>query len=91
MDFALAQYYCREKYYHTMQVIAESAFKDGVDDNALKLQYCVALILQNKTGEALRELEGLLSKSEVSLAAVLASIHAQNLCEVTSAEKLIYF
>ncbi|XP_065218694.1 tetratricopeptide repeat protein 21B-like [Planococcus citri] len=89
MDFALAQYYCREKYYHTMQIIAESALKDIPDDNALKLQYCVALILQNKTGEALRQLEELVSKSDTGLAAVLASIYAQNLCEVPDGEALI--
>lgn len=82
MDFALIQYYCREHYYHTMQILAKSALQEVPDDNALRLQYCVALLLQNKTGEALRELEGLLSKPDVCLAVILASIHAQNLCEV---------
>lgn len=83
MDFALTRYYCREKYFHTMQRIAESASLNS-PDSGLKLQYCIALILQSKIGEALRELESLLVKPDIGLAVILASIHAQNLCEVSS-------
>lgn len=84
MEFALTQYHFREKYYHTVQVIAESALKNTPGDAALKLQYCIALILENKIGEAIRELESLIAKSDVGLAAILATIHAQNLCEVST-------
>lgn len=82
MDFDLIQYYCREKYYHTMLVIAESLLKNQPDNIVFKLQYCSALIFENRIGEALRELEILTDNQDVGLAVIIIMIYAQDLCEV---------
>lgn len=84
MDFDLIQYYCREKYYHKMQTIAKSALQTQPNNSIIKLQYCVSLLLQNKIGEALQELESLLAicTAETKLAVLAATVHAHNLCQV---------
>lgn len=82
MNYHIIQYYCREKYYHTMRLKAESALKYAPEDSVLRFQYCVSLILEDCFGEALRELQSLTSNHDVGLAVVIAMIHAQNLCEV---------
>lgn len=82
MEFDLIQYYCREKYFHTMRSIAENAIRNRPDDAVMKLQYCTALILENRIGEALRELELFASRGDTELAVIVAMIHAQNLCDV---------
>lgn len=82
MNFDLIQYYCREKHFRTMRSIAETAVQSRPDDAVMKLQYCTALILENRIGEALRELELFTSKGDTELAIIVAMIHAQNLCDV---------
>ncbi len=86
MELDLIHYYCREKYYHTMLTTAESVLKTKPHDPVIKLQYCVALIFENRIGEALRELEYLCNNKvddAISLAVIIATINAQNLCEVS--------
>lgn len=83
LEFGLIQYYCREKYYHTMRVIAESVLKKEADNFVMRLQFCISLIFENQIGEALRELEILVNKQDVSLAVTVVMIYAQNLCEVS--------
>lgn len=84
LDFHRIQYYCREKLYHTMRVVAETGLKKEPDNPAMKLQFCISLILEDQIGEALRELESLLPKQDVTLAVIVAMLYAQNLCEVST-------
>ena len=85
MNYHIILYHCREKYYHTMRLTAESALKHTPEDPLLRFQYCVALILEDCLGEALRELQLLSSKPDIALAALIASLYAQNICEVCTA------
>lgn len=65
-----------------MLTIAETAIPNRPDDAVMKLQYCTALILENRIGEALRELELFALKGDTELAVIVAMIYAQNLCDV---------
>lgn len=65
-----------------MLSLAETAIRNRPDDAVMKLQYCTALILENRIGEALRELELFASNDDTELAIIIAMIHAQNLCDV---------
>ena len=62
---AKIHYYGREKYYHSMQVAAVEGMKRFSGDPAFKFFYGMALVLEGRVQEGIRELDPLQSYSEV--------------------------
>ena len=58
-------YYAREKYYHSMQVAAVEGMKRFSGDPVFRFYYGVALVLEGRTQEGIRELDPLQSFPEV--------------------------
>ena len=58
-------YFAREKYYHSMQVAAVEGMKRFSGDPVFRFFYGVALVLEGRTQEGIRELDPLQSYPEV--------------------------
>lgn len=59
-------YFGREKYYHQMQLAAVEGMKRFSGDPAFKFFYGMALVLEGRIQEGIRELDPLQAYSEVS-------------------------
>ncbi len=62
---AKIHYYGRERYYHAMQVAAVEGMKRFSGDPAFKFFYGMALVLEGRVQEGIRELDQLQHYSEV--------------------------
>lgn len=60
-------YFAREKYYHSMQVAAVEGMKRFSGDPVFRYFYGVALVLEGRTQEGIRELDPLQGFPEVNL------------------------
>ena len=60
-------YFAREKYYHSMQVAAVEGMKRFSGDPVFRYFYGVALFLEGRTQEGIRELDPLQGFPEVKL------------------------
>ncbi|CAF1683900.1 unnamed protein product, partial [Adineta ricciae] len=69
-------YYVREKYYNQAYITANEALKRYVNDGLLKFYSAVAQLMNGRLNESMRELEQLRSRPELTVAALLALIHA---------------
>lgn len=58
-------YYAREKYFHSMQVAAVEGMRRSPGDPIYKFFYGIALVLEGRVQEGMRELDPLQSFSEV--------------------------
>ncbi len=77
---AKIHYYGREKYYHSMQVASVEGMKRFSGDPAFRFFYGIALVLEGRVQEGIRELDPLQGYSEVMLGALLALVHAHKQC-----------
>jgi len=68
-------YYLREGYYNSASKAIFNGFQTYNNDVVLKFYNAVALILQDKNHEAVRELEPLRNREEVSLGSMLALVY----------------
>ena len=59
-------YFAREKYYHSMQVAAVEGMKRFSGDPVFRYFYGVALVLEGRTQEGIRELDPLQGFPEVT-------------------------
>ncbi len=62
---AKIHYYGRERYYHSMQVAAVEGMRRFSGDPAFKFFYGMALVLEGRVQEGIRELDPLQNYSEV--------------------------
>ncbi len=62
---AKIHYYGRERYYHSMQVAAVEGMRRFSGDPAFKFFYGLALVLEGRVQEGIRELDPLQNYSEV--------------------------
>ncbi|CAF0759693.1 unnamed protein product [Adineta ricciae] len=69
-------YYVRGKYYNQAYITANEALKRYVNDGLLKFYSAVAQLMNGRLNESMRELEQLRSRPELTVAALLALIHA---------------
>jgi hypothetical protein len=69
-------YYLREGYYNSASKAILNGLQTYSNDSILKFYNAVALILQDKNREAVRELESLRNREEVGLGSMLALVYA---------------
>lgn len=82
-------YFCREKYYQTMENIALEGIKKFPDDPAFKLYSGIALVLSGRVQESIRELEPLIGYKDVNVGALLALISAHKACQTVDKETVM--
>ncbi|XP_063227668.1 tetratricopeptide repeat protein 21B-like [Bacillus rossius redtenbacheri] len=85
---ALASYHCRAKHYHAMQTVALEGAHRFPDDAVFRLLSGVALVLNHRGQEAVRELAALRPEQGVSLAAALALTAAHRRAPAVDREAL---
>uniref|UniRef100_A0A8C8SD14 Tetratricopeptide repeat domain 21B n=1 Tax=Pelusios castaneus TaxID=367368 RepID=A0A8C8SD14_9SAUR len=73
---ALLSYYCREGHFRHLQRAAEEGLKKLGYDPVLLFYRAYGLLLEGHVQEAIRELESIKNKQEVSLCAMMALIYA---------------
>ena len=88
---AKIHYYGREKYFHQMQVAAVDGIKRFAGDQTYKFFYAMALVLEGRLQEGIRELDPLQSYSDVMLGALIGLIHAHKLCLTVDKEAVAAF
>lgn len=83
---AKIHYYCREKYYRSMQLAAVEGLKRYVGDTAYRFHYGVSLILEGRVQEGIRELYTIQDHRDVALGCLLALIYAHRKCKIIDRE-----
>ncbi|XP_044889003.1 tetratricopeptide repeat protein 21B isoform X2 [Mauremys mutica] len=73
---ALVSYYCREGYFRHVQVAANEALKKFGNDPVFLFYRAYGMMLEGHVQEAIRELESIKNKQEVSLCTMMALICA---------------
>ncbi|KAJ3382196.1 Tetratricopeptide repeat protein 21B [Entophlyctis sp. JEL0112] len=79
-------YYCQRSLYNTAYKQCEVALRRRTSDPVLVFWRAFALIMQGRTGEALRDLEPLQEKRELVLACPAAMIYAHERCKIVDRE-----
>ena len=77
---ARIHYNGREKYFHGMQVAAVEGMKRFAGDPSYKFFYAMALVLEGRLQEGIRELDPLLGSPEVMLGSLVGLVHAHKSC-----------
>ena len=83
-------YFAREKYYHSMQVAAVEGMKRFSGDPVFRFYYGVALVLEGRTQEGIRELDPLQGYPEVILLHKLSINKTVHLFKNILASKLYF-
>ncbi|XP_053554367.1 tetratricopeptide repeat protein 21B [Bombina bombina] len=73
---ALINYYCQEKYFHHVQTVANEGLKEYGNDPVLLFFRAFGILMEDQVQEAIRELEFLKDKSDISLCCLMALIYA---------------
>ncbi|KAM8933514.1 LOW QUALITY PROTEIN: tetratricopeptide repeat protein 21B [Pelodytes ibericus] len=74
-SFALIHYYCQEKYFHHVQIVANEMLKGNLDPVFLFFR-AFGMLMEDQVQESIRELEEIKEKPEVSLCTFMALIYA---------------
>ncbi|KAI9207248.1 uncharacterized protein BJ171DRAFT_561472 [Polychytrium aggregatum] len=80
-DIATIEYFAQRKWYHHILTACDTALKKRVGDPVLRFWRCVALTMDGKPTEAIRELETLQEKRDLALACPAAIIFAHQQCK----------
>ncbi|XP_069472384.1 tetratricopeptide repeat protein 21B [Ambystoma mexicanum] len=75
-SMALINYYCQEKYFHHVQIAADEGLKKYGNDPVFAFFRAYGLLMEDQVQEAIRELEPLQDKPDVSLCSLMALIYA---------------
>ncbi|ELW62312.1 ESF1 like protein [Tupaia chinensis] len=75
----LINYYCQERYFHHVLLVASEGIRRYGSDPVFRFYHAYAVLMEGKTQEALRELEAIKNKQEVSLCSLIALIHAHKM------------
>ncbi|XP_074856704.1 tetratricopeptide repeat protein 21B isoform X2 [Carettochelys insculpta] len=73
---ALLSYYCQEGYFRHVQLAASEGLKKFGDDPVFLFYRAYGMMLEGHVQEAIRELESIKNKQEVSLCTMMALIYA---------------
>ncbi|KAM7315036.1 tetratricopeptide repeat protein 21B isoform X2 [Ixodes scapularis] len=79
-------YYCREKYYHSMQRVAVEGIKRYSGDPVYRLYFGISLIFEGRLQEGIRELDVVKESKDVALGGILALILAHKKCSIVDKE-----
>lgn len=82
-------YYLREGYYNTAVKAISAGLKSYPNDNALKYYYSIALMLQDKNYEAVKELESLKNREYVALGSMIALVYAHKKFQSQDREAIV--
>ncbi|KAI8911381.1 hypothetical protein DFJ77DRAFT_469797 [Powellomyces hirtus] len=85
-DLATINYYCRRRLYRHVHDFCDGRLKRRVGDPALMFWKAATLTLDGRPGEALRALEPLQEKRDLTLASISAMIHAHQQCKHVDGE-----
>ncbi|KAM4859500.1 tetratricopeptide repeat protein 21B [Thomomys bottae] len=75
----LINYYCQEKYFHHVLLIASEGMKRFGNDPVFRFYHAYATLMEGKTQEALREFESIKNKQDISLCSLLALMFTHKL------------
>uniref|UniRef100_A0A2K6ETT3 Tetratricopeptide repeat domain 21B n=1 Tax=Propithecus coquereli TaxID=379532 RepID=A0A2K6ETT3_PROCO len=75
----LINYYCKERYFHHMLLVASEGIKRYGSDPVFRFFHAYGILMEGKVQEALREFEALKNKQDVSLCSLLALIYAHKM------------
>ncbi|XP_054978983.1 tetratricopeptide repeat protein 21B [Sorex araneus] len=76
---ALINYYCQERYFHHVLVVASEGMKKYANEPIFRFYYAYGTLMEGKTQEALREFEAIKNKEDVSLCSQIALIYAHKM------------
>uniref|UniRef100_A0A9W3FN10 Tetratricopeptide repeat protein 21B n=1 Tax=Camelus bactrianus TaxID=9837 RepID=A0A9W3FN10_CAMBA len=75
----LINYYCQERYFHHVLLVASEGIKRYGSDPVFRFYHAYGTLMEGKTQEALREFEAIKNKQDVSLCSLIALIHAHKM------------
>ncbi|XP_008061219.1 tetratricopeptide repeat protein 21B [Carlito syrichta] len=75
----LINYYCQERYFHHVLLVASEGMKRYGSDPVFRFYYAYGTLMEGKAQEALREFEAIKNKQEVSLCSLIALIFAHKM------------
>uniref|UniRef100_A0A4W2GQJ0 Tetratricopeptide repeat protein 21B n=1 Tax=Bos indicus x Bos taurus TaxID=30522 RepID=A0A4W2GQJ0_BOBOX len=76
---ALINYYCQERYFHHVLLVASEGMKSYGSDPVFRFYHAYATLMEGKIQEALREFEAIKNKQDVSLCSLIALIYAHKM------------
>ncbi|XP_037379346.1 tetratricopeptide repeat protein 21B isoform X1 [Talpa occidentalis] len=76
---ALINYYCQERYFHHVLLVASEGKKRYGNDPVFRFYHAYGTLMEGKTQEALREFEALKNKQDVSLCSLIALIYTHRM------------
>uniref|UniRef100_A0A8C0RP99 Tetratricopeptide repeat protein 21B n=1 Tax=Canis lupus familiaris TaxID=9615 RepID=A0A8C0RP99_CANLF len=75
----LIHYYCQERYFHHVLLIASEGVKRYANDPVFRFYHAYGTLMEGKTQDALREFEAIKNKQDVSLCSLIALIYAHKM------------
>ncbi|OWJ99807.1 TTC21B [Cervus elaphus hippelaphus] len=78
-EWALINYYCQERYFHHVLLVASEGMKSYGSDPVFRFYHAYATLMEGKIQEALREFEAIKNKQDVSLCSLIALIYAHKM------------
>ncbi|KAB0381053.1 hypothetical protein FD755_008837, partial [Muntiacus reevesi] len=76
---ALINYYCQERYFHHVLLVASEGMKSYGSDPVFRFYHAYATLMEGKIQEALREFEAIKNKQDVSLCSLIALTYAHKM------------
>ncbi|XP_033124188.1 tetratricopeptide repeat protein 21B-like [Anneissia japonica] len=73
---AALNYYCQEKLYNHMQIVATEAIKKYGNDPVLLFYRAFSFVLEGRLSEGMRDLESLKDKADVNICSTMALMYA---------------
>ncbi|KAM7105392.1 tetratricopeptide repeat protein 21B [Molossus nigricans] len=85
----LINYYCQERYFHHVLLVASEGIKRYGNDPVFRFYHAYGTLMEGKTQEALREFEAIKNKPDVSLCSLLALIYAHKMSSNPDREAIL--
>ncbi|XP_024435637.2 tetratricopeptide repeat protein 21B [Desmodus rotundus] len=76
---ALINYYCQERYFHHVLLVASEGIKRYGNDPVFRFYHAYGTLMEGNAQEALREFEAIKNKPDVSLCSLLALIYTHKM------------
>ncbi|XP_006977219.1 tetratricopeptide repeat protein 21B isoform X1 [Peromyscus maniculatus bairdii] len=75
----LINYYCQERYYHHVLLVASEGMKKYGSDPVFRFYHAYGTLMEGKAQEALREFEAIKNKQDVSLCSLIALMYVHKM------------
>lgn len=75
----LINYYCQERYYHHVLLVASEGMKKYSSDPVFRFYHAYGTLMEGKAQEALREFEAIKNKQDVSLCSLMALMYVHKM------------